>query len=158
MKQGAPSKNVTPKKKKRRGQTDWAGTKAKRRKEARKRLLLARSTPITQPEVDSEDVGVTSRKHCSINKLSLGSIHEGVDKNQEGKELGDTLSLDRSDPMSDHQRRRGDRNCLSNVNVWSWLDNNYNEGHLEIGEDIQCAGHNEVMYWSYESKRVWSVI
>ena len=41
MKQAAPSKNVTPKKKRRRVQTDFSGSKAKRRKEARRRLLQA---------------------------------------------------------------------------------------------------------------------
>ena len=152
MKQGAPSKNVTPKKKRRRGQTDFSGTKAKRRKEARRRLLQASLLPSTPRElgvVDSDDGGLKSRKVCSINKLTLGSIDEGLEEDQTCRELGETLPVEWTDPMSDQKRRRqGDRSTRSEMNVLSWLDNNYNEGHFNIANDvldIQSGDHrNEV--------------
>lgn len=140
MKEGAPSKIVIPKKKRRLGQTDFSGTKAKRRKEARRRLLhesLLPGTPRKQPQVDADDGGLKSRKHCSINKLTLDSIDEGIEKDQECKGLEETLPSDRTDPMSNQQQRKrqSDRCTRSNMNVRSWLDSSYDEGHFKIADD-----------------------
>ena len=59
------------------------------------------------------------------------------------------MPVEWTDPMSDQQRRRqGDRSTCSEMNVRSWLDNNYNEGHFNIANDvldIQSGDHrNEV--------------
>ena len=62
--------------------------------------------------------------------------------------------------MSDHQRktRKVDRSLVQNMNVRSWLDNNYNEGQFNIADDvleIQSGGHrNEVKEWSWKSTHV----
>lgn len=165
MKQAAPSKNVTPKKKRRRVQTDFSGGKAKRRKEARRLKLesLLLGTPRKQPEVDVDDVGLKSRKHRSINKLTLGSIDEGIEEDRERTELGETLPLDIVDLMADHQRktRKVDRS-RSNMNVRSWLDNNYNKDQFKIADEdteIKNGGElTEVIGWSWKSMNVRSVL
>lgn len=138
MKQGSPPKCMTQKKKRKRGGTDWAGSKAKRRREARKKLQQEKT--LVKPhlvEMELEE-GEASPISCGIDQI--------VECRDESIGSPSAVVSNRLRTMSDQQRtkRAGGRACLGNMNVQSWLEREFEDNHLQIaveesGLNIGCG-------------------
>lgn len=126
MKQGSPPKCMTQRKKRKRGGTDFSNSKAKRRREARRRLQQESRLRVTLTNEIELDEGQESLKNSGIDQI--------VECQGDSKASPKAPTSDRLKTMSDQQRskRVGDRGSRGNKNVQSWLEKEFGVEHLQI--------------------------